>query len=108
MKIIPDSIISGNRNIAKKQSHDDNRPASGTVSKSSDYDKITIGAVQKDGIPDAQFIAQLKKSILADIQAGAPEYKLDDLKQQIALDKYDINVPDVIRKILLDNEANHE
>ena len=108
MKIIPENLINNNRSLLKKQKHDEAKPASEHVSKSSDFDKITIGATQKTGIPDEQFVSQLKKSIIAEIQAGAPEYKLDDLKQQIALDEYDVNVPDIARKILLDNEVGHE
>jgi len=109
MKIIPENIINSNRNIVRKQSSDDTKTASETVSKSSDFDRLTIGANQKAGVPDEQFIAQLKKSILADIQAGAPEYKLEGLKQQITLDEYDVNIPDIIRKMLLDNpEASYE
>jgi len=109
MKIIPESLINSNRNIVRKQGSDGTKTASETVSKSSDFDRITIGANQKTGIPDELFIAQLKKSILSEIQAGAPEYKLDALKQQITLDEYDVNIPDIIRKLLLDNpEANYE
>jgi len=108
MKIIPESIINSNRNIAKRQNQGENLPSSGSVSKSSDYDKITIGANQKTDLSDAQFVAQLKKGILAELQAGASEQKLEDLKQQIALEKYDVNVPDTIRKILLDNEVNYD
>jgi len=108
MKIIPENILNSNRNIARKQDSGDKKSAVETAFKSSDYDKITIGANQKNDLSDAQFIAQLKKGILAEIQAGAPEYKLEDLKQQIALDKYDVNVPDIARKMLLDNEVGHE
>ena len=109
MKIIPENLINSNRNIVKKQKQDDYKPASDSVSKSSDFDKITIGATQKIGIPDEQFVAMLKKSIITDIQGGAPDYKLDDLKQQIALNEYDVNVPDTIRKMLLDtSEVNYE
>ena len=108
MKIIPENMLNSNRNITKKHDSDNKKPAAGAISKSSDYDKVTIGADKKTGLSDAQFVAQLKKGILAEIQAGAPEYKLDDLKQQIALDEYDVNVPDIARKILLDNEVGHE
>ena len=109
MKIIPENLINSNRNIAKKQQSEEPKPASDGISKPSDFDKMTIGTTQKTGIPDEQFILQLKKSILSEIQAGAPEYKLEDLKQQIALGEYDTNVSDVIRKLTLDNpEANYE
>ena len=102
MKIIPENIINSNRSIANKQNASENKQASGVSGKPSDYDKLTIASSEKTGVPDAQFIAQLKKSIMSEIQAGAPERKLDALKRQIALDEYDINIPDVVRKIMLD------
>lgn len=108
MKIVPENLIN-NRNIVKKQKPEEPKSASDTVSKSSDFDKITIGTAEKTGIPDEQFVSQLKKSILSEIQAGAPDYKLEDLKQQIALNEYDINVPDITKKIMLDSsETSHE
>jgi len=108
MKIIPESLLNS-RNIVKKQKAEEQTPASDGVSRSSDFDKITIGAAEKTGIPDEQFVSQLKKSILAEIQAGASEYKLEGLKKQIALNEYDINVPDITKRIMLDNpEANYE
>ena len=109
MKIVPENIINSNRNIAKKQNVSENRQSPEAAGKASDFDKITIASNEKTGIPDAQFIAQLKKSIMSEIQAGAPEHKLDGLKRQIALDEYDINVPDVVRRIMLDSpEASYE
>jgi len=109
MKIIPEHLVNSNRNVIKKQKTDEQKPASDTVSKSSDFDKITIGATQKTGTPDEQFVMQLKKSILSEIQAGASDYKLEGLKQQIALGEYDVNVADITRKIMLDNpEVGYE
>jgi hypothetical protein len=100
MKVNPEIAIQNNKSIARKQAANENRQAGETGFKSSDFDKITIASNDKNGIPDAQFIMQLKKSILAEIQAGSPEHKLDDLKQQIALNQYDINIPDIVRKIM--------
>lgn len=109
MKIVPENIINSNRNIANKQNANESKQAPEASAKSSDYDKLTIASSDKGGVPDAQFIAQLKKGILSEIQAGAPEHKLDGLKRQIALGEYDVNVPDVVRKIMQDNpEASYE
>ena len=106
MKIIPESLIAGNKNITRRQSADDCKTPSESVGKSLGRDKITIAASQGE-VSDAQLIAQLKKSLSAEIQAGASERKLDDLRQEIALGEYDVNIPDIIRKMLLD-EAPYE
>jgi len=108
MKIIPENIISTNRDIVRKPVQGKDAQAAGTAGKPS-CDTITIAANQNTEVTDAQFIAQLKKMILTDIQAGAPEHKLNDLKQQIALDQYDVNIPDVVRKIMSDGaEVSYE
>ena len=108
MKIIPDGILNG-REIARKQNHGKNAAPSGPVAKPAACDRITIESNQNDRMSDAQLITQLKKSIMSEIQAGAPEYKLADLKQQIAMNKYDVNISDIIRKLLLDSpEVNYE
>ena len=111
MKIIPENVIKINRDIAKKQSLNKNKDASEAASdpalRSSACDKITIESSQGPALSDAELIAQLKKNILSDIQAGTPEHKLNDLKQQIALDEYDVNIPDIIRKLMLD-EGSYE
>jgi len=103
MKIIPDSSIKLNRDVAKKHNHTKDAAAFDLASKSAARDKITITSTQSHALSDAEFMAQLKKSILSDIQAGAPEHKLSDLKQQIALDEYDINISDIVRKMMLDS-----
>ena len=104
MKIIPENIVNNNKNIARKQSPEENKTAPEPGLKASGQDKITIEANQNAEMTDSQFISQLKRSILSEIQAGAPEHKLDDLKKQIALNEYDINIPDIIRKMLLDSQ----
>ena len=109
MKIVPENIINSNRNIVNKKNSNENKPVSETAEKSSDYDKLTIASNEKAGLPDAQFIAQLRKGVMSEIQAGAPEHKLDGLRRQIALDEYDINIPDIVRKLIQDSpEANYE
>ncbi|MCL1809362.1 MAG: hypothetical protein FWG42_06340 [Clostridiales bacterium] len=109
MKIVPENIVSGNRNIARKQNPNENRGLQEAAAKPEGRDKITIAPSRGSDIPDAQFIAQLRKNIVSEIMAGAPEYKLDDLRQQAALGEYDVNIPDIIRKMLLDShEVNHE
>ena len=109
MKIIPENIIKTNKDIVRKPFPDKDAAAPEAAEKSSGRDKITIASNQSGEITDAQFIAQLKKSIISDIQAGAPEHKLNDLKQQIALDEYDVNISDIIRKIMHDNpEGGYE
>ena len=108
MKIIPENIINTNKDILRKQPQNKGAAVSENVAKASDYDKITIGSKPDADVTDAQLISQLKKGILAEIQAGAPEHKLAGLKQQIALDEYDVNIPDIIRKIMLDAEVNYE
>ena len=102
MKIIPENIINPNRDIARKQGGGKGSQSSEAAARSS-FDKITIESNQNQGMSDEQLISQLKKSILSDIQTGAPEYKLNDLKQQIALDEYDINLTETIRKIMFGN-----
>lgn len=109
MKIIPENAALNSRNITRRANPDENKATPGSASKPAGCDKITIASSQNAGISDAQFVSQLKRGILSDIQAGAPEYKLDDLRQQIALGEYDVNIPDIIRKMLLDSqEAPHE
>ena len=112
MKVVPESIINNNRNIAKKTNPDDSPARAETAARPSERDKIIITSNQgtdNTGISDAQFISRLKRSILSEVQTDAPEYMLDSLKQRIALNEYDINVPDIIRKMLLDNyEVNYE
>ena len=109
MKIIPESVIKINRDVSKKQNQGKDTAAFESAPKASVGDKITIGSNQAPALSDAEFIAQLKKTILSEIQAGAPEHKLADLKQQIALDEYDINIPDIVKKIMLDStEASYE
>ena len=109
MKIIPESIIKVNRDISKKQNFSKDTSASESTAKASAVDKITIEQSPGAALSDAEFIAQLKKNILSEIKAGAPEHKLGDLKQQIALDEYDVNIPDIVRKLMLDShEASYE
>ena len=110
MKIIPESIIKINKDVSKKQNQGKDMTASSeSAPKTSAGDKITIASNQVPALTDAEFIAQLKKTILSEIQAGAPEHKLADLRQQIALDEYDINIPDIVKKIMLDStEASYE
>jgi len=109
MKIVPENIIKVNRDVSKKQNHSKDTAASESAAKLPAGDKITIGSNQAPALSDAEFIAQLKKNILSEIQAGAPEHKLADLKQQIALDEYDVNIPDIVKKIMLDsNEGSYE
>ncbi|MCL1983143.1 MAG: hypothetical protein FWG53_08695 [Clostridiales bacterium] len=104
MKIIPENIVPGGRNVARKQNSDENRALHGAAAKPEGCDKITIAPNRDADVPDAQFIAQLRKSIVSEILAGAPEYKLDDLRQQAALGEYDVNIMDIIRKMLLDSQ----
>ena len=113
MKIIPESAIKMNRDVLKKQNQGKEGQAAPTApeasAKPSACDKLTIESSQNTALSDAEFIAQLKKNILSEMQAGASERKLNDLKQQIALDEYDINVPEVVRKIMLDSpEVSYE
>ena len=109
MKIIPESVIKINKDVLKKQNQGKDTASFESAPKASASDKITIASNQVPALTDAEFIAQLKKNILSEIQAGAPEHKLADLKQQIALDEYDVNIPDIIKKIMLDStEANYE
>jgi len=109
MKIIPEQIINNNRDVLKKQDVAKKSMQPETAAKASACDTITIEAKQAAEITDAQFIAQLKKMVLADIQAGTPEYKLEGLKQQIALDEYDVNIPDIVKKLMnVSSEVGHE
>jgi len=109
MKIIPGNMFNTGRDVMRKQSQSEAAAPKDAAAKTAGRDKIIIESTQNPGLSDAQLIAQLKKSILSEIQAGAPEYKLTDLKQQVALDKYDINISEIIRKLLLDNpEVNYE
>lgn len=100
MKIIPEQILNNNRDVLRKQDAGKPGVKPEVAVKSSACDTITIEAKQDADVTDAQFIAQLKKSILSDIQAGAPEHKLDSLKRQIALNEYDVNIPEIIKKIM--------
>ena len=103
MRIIPDSSIKLNRDVAKRQNQGKETNVTDSASKSAAHDKITISSTQSPVLSDADLLAQLKKSILGDIQSGASEHKLGGLKQQIALDEYDLNVPDIVRKMMLDS-----
>jgi len=108
MKITPDNILKINRDVTKKQPETKSTVASNSTSKPFAQDKITIESNQGLTLSDVEFVTQLKKNILAEIKAGAPEHKLIDLKQQIALNEYDVNVPEVVRKIMLDShEVSH-
>lgn len=108
MKIIPEQLMN-NRDVLRKQNLDKKGAQPESAAKSAACDKITIEARQSEGLSDAQFIAQLKKGILSDIQAGASERKLDDLRQQIALGEYDVNASDVAKRIMnVGPEANYE
>lgn len=109
MKIIPEQLLNSNRDVLRKQDAGKKGSLPETAAKLSACDKITIEAKQGGDVSDAQFIAQLKKNILSDIQAGAPEHKLEDLKKQIALDEYDINIPELIKKLMnAGPEVNYE
>jgi hypothetical protein len=110
MKVIPESVIKLNRDILKKQNHSSkDMKAFESPVKASACDKLTIESNQNPALSDDQLIALLKKNIMSEIQAGAPERKLDDLRQQIALDEYDVNVPDIVRKMMLDSyEVSYE
>jgi len=108
MKILPQRI-NVNPDINNLQNVKKNNAISGTVKKSADYDKIIIGAGNPAGISDDQFIATLKKAIMSEIQAGASERKLNDLKNQIAVDQYEINASDIVKRMMLDNyEVNYD
>jgi anti-sigma28 factor (negative regulator of flagellin synthesis) len=61
-------------------------------------DRITIDANQT--LSDEQFIKQLSKKISDEVKAGASQAELEDLKRQIALGEYDIDVDDIVSKIL--------
>ena len=108
MKIIPESIIKVNSDIAKKQNQGKSASDAGLPVKSVPRDKITIESAQPTALSDAELVAQLKRSILNDIQAGADMHKLNDIKKQIALDAYDVNIPEVVKKIMLDAENSYE
>lgn len=108
MKIIPEQIIN-NRDLLRKQDAGKKSAQPETAVKASACDTLTIDATRSAGISDAQFISQLKKGIMSDIQAGAPEHKLDSLKQQIALDEYDVNIPEIVKKLMnVSPEVNYE
>ena len=111
MKIIPPGItrnpdVSNLYDAKKKRAESGDAPKEG--GKAVDRDKMTIGADSSPVLSDAQLIASLKKSIMADIQAGASQQKIANLKQQVALNEYDINPADIARRMLLDNEANYD
>jgi len=109
MKIIPENMLNANKEILRKPAQSKEAPVSGAAAKPSGYDTITIAANPNTGVTDEQYIAQLKKNILSDINSGATAHKLTDLRQQIALGDYDVNVPDIVRKIMQDNpEASYE
>ena len=108
MKIIPENIIKVNSDIVKKQNQGKSASESGLPAKSAPRDKITIESAPAVTLSDAELVAQLKKSILNDIQAGADRHKLNDLKRQIALEEYDVNIPEVVKKIMLDAENTYE
>ena len=111
MKIIPPGVTRSpeahSLHGAKKS-----RAASGDAAKETgketDRDKITIGANHPSGPTDAQLIASLKSGIMADMQTGASQQKINSLKQQIALNQYDVNPSDIAKRLMLDSEANYD
>ena len=107
MKIIP-SGLPRNPDVTNAQIPKKSRVSSEEAAKQADCDKITIGASNSSGPSDAQLIASLKKSIMTDIWAPAPEQKINDLKQQIALNQYDINPGDIAKRLMHDSEADHD
>jgi anti-sigma28 factor (negative regulator of flagellin synthesis) len=61
-------------------------------------DSIQINSNQN--LSDEQFIRQLSKKISDEVKAGTSQAKLDEIKRQIALGEYEIDVDDIVGKIL--------
>ena len=79
--------------------------AAGTAEyKNSVQDTITIRSGGAPASSDSQFIQMVKKHLLSEIGAGASEYKLNDLRCQVALGQYDVNISEIVRKMTLESE----
>ncbi len=61
-------------------------------------DSVTISG-DRD-MSDEEFAAALGRRISSEVRAGASAQDMSDIKQQIALGTYDINVNDIIKKII--------
>ncbi|MEA4987061.1 MAG: hypothetical protein VB095_03305 [Anaerovorax sp.] len=103
MKITNNERPSGivNSNSLKKS----NKISTVSAQKNAEYDQITISQTPAAQKSDEQFISFLKNQLSSEVKMGASQYKIDDLSKQIALNKYDKNLADISRKILMDQEV---
>lgn len=78
---------------------------SASTRKNANYDQLTIHQTTNPIANDEQFISVLKDQLSSEVKMGASQYKLDDLRRQVALNQYDLNPADIARKILMDQEV---
>lgn len=79
----------------------DQTSASGKLKNSKNFDDIIIHYNNASDTNSDAFINDIKNKIMADVKSPAASYKLNDLKSQIALGEYQINISDIAKKILL-------
>ena len=95
MKINPN--VPGNIFGKKIENFDkkfDDKKSGKTESK---VDTVSIHSEEK--LSDAQFIERLTGQVLKEVENGAGNDKLQDLKRQVLLGEYDINPDDIVNKI---------
>lgn len=73
--------------------------------KSVFQDTLTIQSEKANSLSDEQFLSVTTKRIAAEVRQGASEYKLQDLRRQVALGEYDIGVNEMIRKMTFAGDA---
>lgn len=74
-----------------------------TSDKTESKDSLTIHGSSDEQLSTSRFVDILKQKISSEVNAGAAPEKLDALKQQIAFQEYDINVTDIVRKMIQDD-----
>lgn len=82
-----------------------NKISTSSAQKNAEFDQLTISQTPTTMKSDEQFISLLKNQLSSEVKMGASQYKIDDLSKQIALDKYDKNLAEIARKILMDQEV---
>ncbi|WP_206459614.1 hypothetical protein [Anaerovorax sp. IOR16] len=82
-----------------------NKISTSSSQKNAEFDQLTISQTPTTMKSDEQFISLLKNQLSSEVKTGASQYKIVDLSKQIALDKYDKNLAEIARKILMDQEV---
>lgn len=72
------------------------------AAKSSGFDQITISRSADVKLSDDQFANMLSKQLSNEVKAGTSSYELNDLQRQVALEQYDINPTDIVRKMMFE------